>query len=123
MELQEFVSETLVQIIKGVADAQRKAEKLGAHVNPIGLQSPGKAPVGQRYDSTTWAVTENVEFDVAVSAADNTETKGGIGVFVGPLTLGSQGETGSKYSTVSRIKFSVPIMLPPGRNFKAKQTD
>ena len=55
-----------------------------------------------------------IEFDVAVTTTEGTETKGGIGVFVVAVGLGSQGKSDATNSSSSRIKFSVPIFLPNG---------
>lgn len=53
-----------------------------------------------------------VEFDIALSEAKGTDTKGGIGVFLGAVGLGSQGASHGESSSNSRVKFSVPIVLP-----------
>ena len=55
----------------------------------------------------------NVHFDVAVSTSEGTETKGGIGVVVGPVgSVGSQDQSDVASSSMSRIRFSVPVKLP-----------
>jgi len=59
-------------------------------------------------------LVQTVEFDVAVTATEGTDTKGGIGVVAGVFALGSQGQSSEEISAVSRIKFSVPITLPYG---------
>jgi len=98
MELQDFIGETLKQIISGVKNAQESAIELGAKVNPR-----GGSTVEMR----------NIHFDVAVSTSEGTETKGGIGVFVNPVgSVGSQDQSDVANSSMSRIKFSVPVKLP-----------
>ena len=55
----------------------------------------------------------NIHFDVAVSISESSETKGGIGVFAGPLgPVGSQDQSDVASSSMSRIKFSIPVKLP-----------
>lgn len=54
-----------------------------------------------------------LEFDIALTVSQATETKGGIAVVVGFLGLGSQGKTEKTNDSLSRVKFSVPIVLPP----------
>jgi small neutral amino acid transporter SnatA (MarC family) len=49
---------------------------------------------------------------VAVTATDGTKTKGGIGVFVGAVGLGSQGQSEELKQSMSKIKFTVPLALP-----------
>ena len=53
-----------------------------------------------------------IEFDVAVTATDSTETKGGIGVFVGAIGLGSTGQSNHEGQSISRIKFQIAVDLP-----------
>jgi hypothetical protein len=55
-----------------------------------------------------------VEFDVAVTTTENTGTKGGIGVFVGAVGFGSQGHSDAGKTQLSRLKLSVPTLLPRG---------
>jgi hypothetical protein len=38
MNLQDFVSETLVQLVEGIRDAQSRLSPLGAKVNPAGFR-------------------------------------------------------------------------------------
>ena len=104
ISLQEFVTETLNQVIRGVAEAKPDAEKHRAEVNPQMRGVP-------RTDSRGRLIQE-IEFDVAVTTSDATKTKGGIGIVVGPLALGSAGQSDAMNQSVSRIRFSVPISLP-----------
>jgi hypothetical protein len=98
MELQDFIAETLKEIISGVRRAQESAIELGAKINPR-----GGSIVEMR----------SVQFDVAVSTEEGIGEKGGIGVFVGPVgTVGSQNQSDVASSSMSRIKFSVPLKLP-----------
>jgi hypothetical protein len=50
-----------------------------------------------------------VEFNVAITIKNSTETKGGVGIFIGAIGLGSQGKSEEGNSTLSTIKFSVPV--------------
>jgi hypothetical protein len=53
-----------------------------------------------------------VNFDVSVVVTETDQVKVGVGIFAGPVGVGSQGHMDYKYSSVSRIKFSVPVFLP-----------
>ena len=108
MELKDFISETLKQIIEGVASAQEFGATRGALVNPKGLKS-SKA---EYLDEATGEAASLIAFDVAVTTVEGQGTKGGVGVFIAPFTLGSQGQSDSSTSTVSRVKFSIPAHLP-----------
>ena len=112
MELQTFVKESLKQLVAGVADAQAECDALGARINPRGLTYHKSEQDSIFFDELSGTVAEPVEFDVAVSAGDSTGTKGGAGIVVGPIALGTQGKSQSQNSSVSRIKFRMLVMLP-----------
>jgi hypothetical protein len=109
MELKDFVAETLKQIIEGVKNAQDYAQESGGQINP--QWSSGKSGESVMVARRIFPIKE-VEFDVAVTAAEGTKTKGGIGIFVGPVGLGSHGQSDASSSSISKIKFSVPMVLP-----------
>ncbi len=98
MDLETFVSETLQQIVKGVKTAQRHADCQTARINPV--------------DQQGFVHVKDIEFDVAVTVTEGAEKKGGIGVFSGVLGVGGQASSNTASSSVSRIKFSVPVILP-----------
>jgi len=110
IQLKEFVQSTLVEIVEGVRAAQVEAEKIGANINPTQLENV------TAMHGKNWNVAQTVEFDVAVSASDEGSSKGGIGVFVAGVGLGVQHKTAELTSALSRIRFSVPILLSPGRD-------
>ncbi len=116
MELKDFVAQAIVQITEGVIEAQTTLHATGARDNARMRQLH---PQGERkYASVGWAEGESgnpvlmVSFDVAVTASEETKTKGGIGVVTGILTLGSTGATDKGNSSASRIAFQVPLLLP-----------
>ncbi|MCP5489319.1 MAG: hypothetical protein H7A43_11810 [Verrucomicrobia bacterium] len=113
MKLKDFVAETLNEIVDGVLVAQAHYKEKGGSVNSPDLQF--RADQGlQLWDGVTGQPAHNIEFDVAVTTTEGTETKGGVGVFVGPIGLGSQGKSDASNTSCSRIKFSVPVFLPKG---------
>ncbi len=111
MELREFVTETLIAILEGVQEAIRHTQK----TQTVGSISPvWSTKEGEKLDWKEYV--QPVEFDVAVTATDKSEVsgKGGIKVFtVGDV--GAGGSRGSERSSVSRIKFSIPIVPPHQR--------
>lgn len=111
MDLKEFVAQTLTQIIAGVRDSQASAKEHGAEVNPHLNTSHGEAGK-QGFLWSGEAYAQVVQFDVALTVSEGTGTKGGIGVFAGAVTLGSSGQSKAESSSVSRVKFSVPLVLP-----------
>ena len=53
-----------------------------------------------------------IEFDVAVTAVEATGTEGKAGISVWSIGANMSGKTDKSNSTVSRVKFSVPVGLP-----------
>jgi len=111
MDLKEFVAETLCQIVEGVRDAQTRAAKHGARVSPPFTASADLA-VKQGFLIASGDAAQMVQFDVAISAKEGKGTKGGIGLVVGPITLGSAGHSSQESTGTSRVKFCVPLVLP-----------
>lgn len=106
VNLQDFISETLSQIISGVEDAQKRAAQSEA--------AAAVAPIGQGTRDET-LLNQMVEFDIGVMAESGKNTAGGIGITVGAVALGSTGKSSSGQSATNRVKFSVPIHLPGQR--------
>jgi hypothetical protein len=119
MKLQEFVNETLREIIAGVKQAQAYAVDNGALVNPrdySGCQEEkpfANVPVGEGWERTP---IKEIDFDVAVTSTDTAETQAGAGVFVAALGFGVRDKSDTVNSCVSRIKFSVPLALPMNKS-------
>ncbi|WGF90770.1 hypothetical protein [Marinivivus vitaminiproducens] len=104
MDLADFVTNALVQIQTGVANAiDQRSDKAGV-ISPL---SNSKI--------ITKGEIQIVEFDVAVTASDKTDVDGHAGIKVLSLNIGGGGSTSSQLSTVSRMRFSVPVILPNGK--------
>jgi len=110
--LEAFVTQTLTDIINGVAVAQAHARTKGARVNPSHLNFRTDQGVVKLYDAETRLIAQDIHFDIAVTATEGTEKKGGVGIFVGAFGLGSQGQSDKERSMISRISFDVPVILP-----------
>lgn len=113
MELKDFIREALSQIVQGVTEAQNAVASTGGEISPrYSTRQQSTHQDLKLLKSEKGGIIQNVEFDVAVTATEGTGTRGGIGVFVGAFALGSQGQSQSENSSLSRIKFSVPVTLP-----------
>lgn len=118
MQLRDFVRESIVQICEGIAAADVVVRDRGGAVNPpsefgLGDAKGLRVHADQGYLSGMAPIDE-IHFDVAVTAAEGTQTSGGIAVVTGFLGLGSKGESSESETVVSRIQFSVPIQYPCG---------
>ena len=117
MDHQTFIRETLVQIAKGIEEAAEELRESGAIINPENVSpsvqgSPVYGQIIPRNTTTMRRYVQSVTFDVAIAASEGTGTRGGIGVVVGAIAIGSQGQSNASSSSTSRIQFSVPVALP-----------
>jgi len=113
VELKEFVAESLKQIIDGVQTAQAYAEQKNATVNPSGLyETQGHYEVNNEEPNSNFPIAQFIEFDVAVTVTEGKEAKAGIGIFAAAIGAGTQAKVEDANMMLSRIKFSVPILLP-----------
>jgi hypothetical protein len=114
MDLKDFVCITLEQIVEGAALAQQSISTKGGIVNPSGLsyQRDGN------WNNYTHAMPQEVQFDVALTATDKKGTAEGVGVFLGSISLGKKNESGVEQVAVTKVKFTVPLVLPPGEKLK-----
>lgn len=105
MELEQFVANALKQIMSGIRTAAegQTAESKDGVISPV-----------WEGDHARWAERDFqlVEFDIAVTVDEKKGTTAGMGIQVVSAVIGGRIEKSSSNSTVSRVKFSVPI-LPP----------
>lgn len=113
MELKAFISETLAQIVSGVREAQAATQQHGANINPtdINFQRDGQF---NAYSS----MPQDVHFDVALASAETGGVQGGIGVFLGAFKVGTEGKTDTQTSAMTRVQFTVPVVLPLGKSMR-----
>lgn len=97
MELKDFVSRTITDVIEGVREAQTRA---ATHSETWVVPPPSRR--------TTNRVTM-LKFDVGLTATDTGGKQGGINV-AGVISVG--GQTAKESSSVSRIQFEIPVELP-----------
>ena len=110
MQLKHFISETLVQLIDGIVEAQAKVQSSGGRVSPhVHAPNDPKSLYGRTNDKLPVIF---VDFDISVEAQEGIGTKGGIGVVSGIFNLGASGESRENKQSVNRIIFSIPVALP-----------
>jgi hypothetical protein len=110
MKLDDFVSETLKQIIRGVAEAQEYALTQNAKVNPDETIYSGNHQ-GNIICGETGRPLQIVDFDVAVTVTEQ-QTTGKDDMSVGSISVTSANSNISQNSSVNRIQFKVPVLLP-----------
>jgi len=110
MKLDQFVSETLTSLFKGVTDAQDALAdgNNGARIIPGQLTAS---------DRKTFGVSPygRVKFEVALGKEEADGGRGCLGVMLGPVDVGVRGtraENEVKTGSLTRINFAVPIKFP-----------
>jgi hypothetical protein len=109
VELREFISTVLVSVVRGVEDAQSELKDSKASINPLGI----KAQIALEQNKDTPAFT-NVEFEVGVEVQNKDGQGGHVGVRIALFRAGVEGKSLTFESHVSRLRFAVPVHLPPG---------
>lgn len=127
MDLKDFVKATLVNIASGVKEAQEAVREAGGIVNPA-------SRVHKAADQSHFSNVEGganvflIDFDVAVTVAESTNTGAGAKLAVATfLQLGVEGASDNAKSATHRIKFKVPLALPvdplSGKALKDKEAE
>ena len=118
MELKQFITEVLTQIIEGVEDADKIYKEKGGAVAPL----LGNGPVdGTSYFRMEPKVTGtaiavcNVGFEVSLVKTDSDTKANGFSVMLGPVSArhGKDKESGEESAT--RVSFTIPCVLPARR--------
>lgn len=102
MELEQFISQTLSEILKGVQNAIAATRDTKGVINPCW---GGVDDIGQQH-------VQDVKFDIAVTVSDKSTASAGGGIKVVGLSLGASGGEEFQSSHISRIQFTIPIVPP-----------
>lgn len=110
MDLKEFVSVTLQQVAAGISEAQ--GSEGGGIIAPSNIGVHKFAP-GSGVSHDGGVVSTAVQFDVAVTAEASDVSSGQAGVKVYGNRAGLEGEAGRRDLPVSRVQFSMHMVMPP----------
>lgn len=113
MDLKDFVSQSLIQIVEGVVSASKVVSDLGGAVSPA-YSARREETLGHTTDGSGRPV-QGVEFDVAVVASTEAASEASGGLRISVLSVGMKGSDKDSQQTTSRISFTVPLASPPGR--------
>ena len=99
--------------MKGVADASSVAKDHGAVINPISYDQQSGMTLWDQHKQRHQYL-QHVEFDVAVTVKGSTSgSAGGKIAVMSFVNVGGQSEKILRNSSVSRVKFTLPILLQP----------
>jgi len=111
MKLSEFVQQTIEEIVTGVENANETIKEKGAEV-ATGRMDMSSSTGKVARDSISNETIHFVVFDVSVLAENEEGGSGGTGIIVGPIALGAKIKNQQKDSSVNKIRFSIPLLLP-----------
>lgn len=113
MKLDEFITDSLKSIVKGIKDSQEFANENGARINPhVGKWDFDKNQTTYYGKEEGARAITKIDFDIAVTTSSAQETGGEGGINVYSIKLGGKMSDTEKNESVSRIKFSVNVSLP-----------
>ena len=124
MELKDFVKESIVQIVKGIEEANNELSDSDAMVNPFYMQahsdaaqSYGRTKVRDTdYTNHDSKIIEKVNFDVAIVVEAGKQGSGGAKLSIASISIGGNAKIESSNKSESRIKFSIPVVYPGYEN-------
>jgi hypothetical protein len=108
MELREFVSAAITQLVDAVHSTNAAVNTKGASINPCYLT--GDEPLNEPI---------MMEFDVAMIVKEDAAVQGGGSLKVMGVGLGGKASRSANEDTVSHVKFAVPVQLPAGKKLGA----
>lgn len=104
MELKDFVSKTLIDIVEGVKDAQVLAREYDASINPAntGILTSSKTIMAKDNGNITFL--QRVDFSLSLQEYSSIDGKIGIKVVMAGGELHNM--------TENKVSFCIPIALP-----------
>lgn len=112
MKLDQYVEETIKQIITGISEAQKFGKQNGTEVNPASGTFNHNNSTGL-FCLKTGTPIQQIEFDIVVSVSEGNSTTDSPELTVGSLTAsGNSHSTETTNNSTNRIKFSIPVLLP-----------
>lgn len=109
MELKDFIKGTITAIAESVKELNEELSTVGVVVNPRSAMFEGNInKMIHQSNGVASSLIHEIEFNLSVTQAKDTEAGGGIKIFV--LSGGLNDKT--KIENLNTVKFSIPIVLP-----------
>ena len=110
MDLKEFVSQSLIQIIDGVSEAQEHARSKGGYINPA-LRNIGN--IENTAVTNAGQAVQPVFFDVAISVTEDSSSSGGGKIAIANLIcVGGKSAESEVNATTSKLSFKINLAIP-----------
>ena len=114
MEIKDYIAETLVQITKGIKEAQNRLRDENVIVNPgKTFGSQGNYWIGKQQEHcAVMRRVQEVEMKIGVVSSEEVTGDGGAKVHLGVLNLGAGVEEKGVERNENYVKFSIPVCFP-----------
>lgn len=114
MEIKDYIAETLVQITKGIKEAQNRLKDEDVIVNPgKTFGSQGDYWIGKQQEHcAVMRRVQEVEMKIGVVSSEEVTGDGGAKVHLGVLNLGAGVEEKGVERNENYVKFSIPVCFP-----------
>lgn len=109
MELKDFIKDTVSQIAEAVTELNGETS-IPLTINPAKTEfMDGKQFVDMGYSK---AYLTNIYFDLTLSLSEGKGSDAKVGVFASVIGVGASSNENAKNESVSKIKFTLPVLLP-----------
>lgn len=109
MELDEFIAATIRNIHSGLTLIGKERGRPAIQTGILAKDVPFIQI--REEDGNRIIPVSNIEFEVALTDSTKDGVKSGIGVLLGGLSFGAKGENEVARTSLTKIKFVIPIML------------
>lgn len=120
MELKEFVKAALTDIVEAVKETQEAVNGMGATIAPTMPMPIATKTI--KVDDKNLLISQ-VDFNVAVTAESSNAINGDAKAGIHVLSSKVEGKTEERNEIVSRVSFSIPIILPSTKVLSDGQKD
>jgi hypothetical protein len=106
MELKDFISSSIEQIVKGVMEAKVKCQELDVVINPditIGSDNNQYIPIKGTYSVSRRVQMIEMDISVAISESEGNKVDGKVGIHIFAIGANTSDSKGSL--TENRIRF------------------
>jgi len=115
MKIDDFISEAITGIFKGIVDTEAKCTKLHTRGGHCGAVSPSRVFDNSSEDQNEYAyvnTVQNIEFEVDVAVSYDSNKNATIGIVGGAVGIGGKLIKKKSNTSSNKIKFTIPVFLP-----------
>lgn len=114
MELKEFIKTAITDITEAVSELQEELGN-GAIINPSIPNPISNATVKDPDNNKVNRRISQIDFDVAITVGDTSTKESGGKLGIQILSAKIVGESQTHTENMSRLSFSIPVVLPTAR--------